>query len=210
MKILLTGASGMIGSRILAEAVARGHSVTAVARNAGRIAAGPGVTVVEADANDAAELIPLAQEADAYVSALSSRSGGDPKAETLAWGQAAIAAARASGVRFVLVGGAGTTLLPDGTPVLSVVPEMYRAEAAAMVDMRDLLQESGIDWTFFAPAGTIAPGVRTGNFRVQADYLVQNAKGESTISAEDYAVAMVNELEAPAFKGKVMTIGYTA
>lgn len=208
MKILLTGASGMIGARILAEAVSRGHSVVAVARNAGKIAARPGVTVVAADANDAAALIPLAQGVDAYVSALSPRSGGDPKTETLGWGQAAIATARATGVRFVLVGGAGSTLLPDGTPVLNVVPEMYRAEAAAMVDLRDLLKDSGIDWTFFAPAGAIAPGTRTGAFRVQADYLVQNAKGESFISAEDYAVAMVNELEAPAFKGKVMTVGY--
>ncbi len=208
MKILLTGASGMIGSRILAEAVRRGHEVVAVARNPDRIAGGPRVTVVAADANDPAALIPLAGGVDAYVSALSPRSGGDPKDETLRWGQAAIAAARATGVRFVLVGGAGSLKLPDGSAVLDHVPEIYRAEAAAMVALRDVLIPSGIDWTFFAPAGMIAPGERTATFRVQADVLISDAAGQSFISAEDYAVAMLDELERPAFRGRIMTAGY--
>lgn len=208
MTILLTGASGMIGSRILAEAVRRGHEVVAVARNPDRIAGGPVVTVVAADANDPAALIPLAGGVDAYVSALSPRSGGDPKDETLRWGGAAIAAARATGVRFVLVGGAGSLKLPDGSAVLDHVPEIYRAEAAAMVALRDVLVQSGIDWTFFAPAGMIAPGERTGTFRVQADVLISDASGQSFISAEDYAVAMLDELERPAFRGRIMTAGY--
>lgn len=208
MKILLTGASGMIGSRILAEAVRRGHTVVAVARHPERIAAAPGVTAVAADANDAAALIALAGGADAYVSALSPRSGGNPKDETLRWGGAAIEVARATGLRFVLVGGAGSLKLPDGSAVLDHVPEIYRAEAAAMVALRDVLVQSGVDWTFFAPAGMIAPGERTGTFRVLADVLISDAAGQSFISAEDYAVAMLDELEHPAFRGRIMTAGY--
>ena len=107
-----------------------------------------------------------------------------------------------------MVGGAGSLNLPDGSPVLPHVPEMYRPEAAGMKAVYEKLKGSDLDWTFFAPAGIIQPGERTGVFRLGKDVLVSAADGSSTISAEDYAVAMVNELEAPANRRSIMTIGY--
>ena len=208
MKIFLLGASGMIGSRILAEAVARGHQVVAGARNPARIAAAKGVTAVAVDANDEAALTALAVEADVIVTALAPRSTGDAMTEAATAATAVMAAAAASGKRLVMVGGAGSLTLPDGSPVLPHVPEIYRAEAAALKAVRDRLAASTLDWTFFSPAGVIAPGERTGVFRVGGSVLLSDAAGESRISAEDYAVAMVDELETPAHRRGMMTVAY--
>lgn len=208
MKILLLGASGMIGSRVLAEAVSRGHEVVAAARHPERIAAGPGVRPVGIDGTDGAAIARLADGAEAIVSAISPRNGGDPVAEMAAFGGAAMAAAKAAGKRLVMVGGAGSLNAPDGSPVLPRVPEPYRAEATGMKAVYQKLKDSDLDWTFFAPAATIQPGERTGRFRLGRDVLVSDAEGTSAISAEDYAAALVDELERPAHRRSVMTIGY--
>jgi len=208
MKILLLGASGMVGSRILAEAVARGHEVIAAARQPARIAKGAKITAVALDGTDADAVTRLAVGADVIVSAISPRNGGDPVAEMAAFGGAAMAAARATGKRLVMVGGAGTLNLPDGSPVLAHVPEAYQAEARGMKAVAERLKASDLDWTFFAPAALIEPGARTGIFRLGKDVLVSAADGSSRISTEDYAVAMLDELERPAHRRSVMTIGY--
>lgn len=208
MKIFLIGASGMIGSRILAEATARGHEVVAGARNPEKIAEGKGVKPVKVDLADGAALARRAGAADIIVSAVSPRSGGDPVAEARANGAAVMAAATAAGKRLVMVGGAGSLNLPDGGAVLDHVPELYRAEATGLKAVYGALKGSALDWTFFAPAGQIAPGVRTGKFRLGKDVLVSAADGTSTISAEDYALALVDELERPANRRSIMTIGY--
>lgn len=206
MKIFLIGASGMIGSRILAEAVARGHEVVAGARDPARIAAGKGVTAVRVDLADGAALARLAGAADVIVSAVSPRSSGDPVAEATANGAAVMAAA--AGKRLMMVGGAGSLNLPDGSAVLDHVPELYRAEATGLKAVYGALKGSTLDWTFFAPAGMIAPGARTGQFRLGRDVLISAPDGTSSISAEDYAVAFVDELERPANRRSIMTIGY--
>lgn len=208
MKILLLGASGMIGSRVLAEASSRGHQVIAAARNPAKIAAGAHVTAVAADLANGPELARLADQADVVVSAISPRNGGDPVEEAKTAGRAVMAAAQASGKRLVYVGGAGTLNLPNGSPVLPHVPEAYRAEAQGMKAVYEALKASALDWTFFAPAGQIAPGERTAKFRLGRDVLVSDAEGKSAISAEDYAVALVDELERPVHRRSIMTIGY--
>jgi putative NADH-flavin reductase len=208
MKIFLLGASGMIGSRVLAEAVSRGHAVIAAARAPERIPAGKGVTAVKADLADAATLARQAAAADVIVSAISPRNGGDPVEEARATGRAVMAAAEAAGRRLVYVGGAGSLSLPDGSPVLPHVPEPYQGEARGMKAVYEALKASTLDWTFFAPASLIAPGERTGRFRLGKDVLVTDAEGKSAISAEDYAVALVDELERPANRRSIMTIGY--
>lgn len=208
MKIFLIGASGMIGGRILAEAVARGHEVVAGARNPDKIAKARGVTPEKIDLADGAALARLAGAADVIVSAVSPRGGGDPVAEAKANGAAVMAAATATGKRLVMVGGAGSLNLPDGGAVLDHVPEPYRAEATGLKAVYGALKGSALDWTFFAPAGMIAPGARTGTFRLGKDVLISAPDGTSSISAEDYAVALVDELERPANRRSIMTIGY--
>lgn len=208
MKIFLMGASGMIGARILAEAVARGHEVIAAARNPEKIAALPGVTLVAVDANDAAALAAQAAQADVYVSAVSPRSTGDAVTEAAGYREALLAAARTAGKRVIVVGGAGTLTFADGTPVMAKLPDFIVPEATGMKALKDALAQSDLDWTFFAPAATIAPGSRTGQFRLGGEVLLADAGGDSRISAEDYAVALLDEVETPAHRRAVFTIAY--
>jgi uncharacterized protein len=208
LRILLVGASGMIGSRVLAEATSRGHQVTAVARRADRIADGPNVFAVGLDATDPKALATLARDADVLVTAASPRGGGDPAIEASAVGDAAISAARAAGRRLFVVGGAGSLNLPDGRPLADTLPDAYRPEALAMRGVLNSLKASDIDWTFFSPAAMISPGTKTGSYRLGTTTLLTNAAGESRISAEDFADALVNELETPAHRRGQMTIAY--
>ena len=208
MKILLVGASGMIGSRVLAEATARSHQVTAATRHPDKIAAGPNVRAVGLDATDSTSLAALAKDADVIVAATSPRGGGDPIQEARAVGDAAIAAARQTGRRLFVVGGAGSLNLPDGRPLAETLPDAYRGEALAMRGVLNALKASDIDWTFFSPAAMISPGTKTGTYRLGTTTLLSNEAGESRISAEDFANALVNELEQPAHRRSQMTIAY--
>jgi putative NADH-flavin reductase len=208
MNILLVGASGMIGSRVLEEAVSRGHCVIGAARNPDKIAKNPNVRAVKLDATDTKAFTARAAKADAIVSATSPRGGGDPMVEAKAVGDAATAAAKASGKRLVVVGGAGSLNLPNGKPLADTLPPAYRGEALAMRAVLDSLKKSDIDWTFFSPAATIAPGKRTGKYQLGTTTLLSDAKGDSRISAEDFAHALVDELEKHAHSRQQMTIAY--
>ena len=206
--ILLVGASGMIGSRILNEAVSRGHYVIAASRHPEKIATGPNIHPVQLDATDEKAFVAEARHADVIVLATSPRGGGDPLAEAKAVSDAAIATARATHKRLVVVGGAGSLNYPDGRHVVDTLPTAYRAEALAMRNFLDTLKASDINWTFFSPAFSIAPGTRTGKYRLGTTTLLTDAKGESRISAEDYADALVTELETPAYMCSQMTVAY--
>jgi putative NADH-flavin reductase len=208
LNILLVGASGMIGSRVLKEATSRGHCVVGASRNPEKIVKGPNVKAVKLDATNVAALTAQAKKVDVIVAATSPRGGGDPMAEAKAVGDAAIAAAKASGKRLVVVGGAGSLNLPNGTPLVDTLPKQYQGEARAMRNVLDSLKASGIDWTFFSPASSIAPGTRTGKYRLGTTTLLSDAKGDSKISAEDFAHALVNELEKPEHRRSQMTIAY--
>jgi uncharacterized protein len=199
MKILLIGATGMVGSRILAEARARGHDVVAAARK-------PVAGGVVLDASDAAAVTVAAAGVDVIVAATSPRSTGDAMAEAGAVGRAVMQAAQ--GKRLVYVGGAGSLQMPDGSPVIDTVPAEYAAEARALMAVRDRLQASALDWTYMCPPFVIAPGVRTGVYRGQNNVILFAVDGSSTISAEDYAVAMLDELETPKHRRQIYTVGY--
>jgi putative NADH-flavin reductase len=209
LNILLVGASGMIGSRILNEAASRGHHVTAAARHPDKIKKGPNVTAVALDATDKAALTALAKNADAIVMATSPRSTGKPMEEAKALGDAGIAAAKATGKRLFIVGGASSLNGPDGKPLIDTMPAKLRTgEPGAMRNVLETLKSSDITWTFFSPAMHIAPGQKTGKYRLGTTTLITDAKGESKISAEDFADAVVNELEQPKYLKSQMTIGY--
>lgn len=201
-RIALIGASGRVGSRILKELSDRGHAVTAIARHPEHIAALPGVTVVQGDVQDTRGLTALLQGHDAVVSSVRF-SNVDP--------QSLIDAVRASGAgRYLVVGGASSLEVAPGKRLLDQpdFPEAYRPEASRGVAFLEVLrQERELDWTFLSPSAEFVPGERTLVFRLGTDALLSNAQG-SRISFEDYAVALVNEIEQPAHSRQRFTVGY--
>ena len=203
MKIAVTGASGRAGSCITAELARRGHSVTGIARNPDKIAKLANVTAVAGDANDRAALAKLWSGHDAAVSSIHFLVSD---IETL------IGAARDSGVpRYLVVGGAGSLEVAPGVRLVTTpnFPAQYKAEAekgAAFLDR--LRQEKELNWTFLSPSALIDFGSRTGKFRLGTDQLLVDSAGKSSISFEDFAVAMADEIERPAHIRKRFTVGY--
>lgn len=201
-KIALIGASGNAGSRILKELSDRGHKVTAIARNPEKIATLPGVVAVRGDVFDKDGLAALLAGHDAVISAVHF-TASDP--------QRLIDAVRQSGVkRYLVVGGAGSLEVAPGVRLVTTpeFPAIYKAEASKGADFLDLLKTvDDLDWTFLSPSALFVPGERTGNFRLGKDQLLSNANG-SSISFEDYAIALVDEIEKPAHIRERFTVGY--
>ncbi|QTK78108.1 NAD(P)-dependent oxidoreductase [Agrobacterium tumefaciens] len=201
-KVALIGASGNAGSRILKELSDRGHEVTAIARHPEKIATLGGVVAKTGDVFDGEALAALLRGHDAVISSVHF-TASDPK--TL------IEAVRASGVpRYLVVGGAGSLEIAPGQRVVDLpdFPAAYKAEATKGAEFLDLLkQEKKLDWTFLSPSAEFVPGDRTGKFRIGKDSLLSNEAG-SRISFEDYAVALVDEIEKPQHSRQRFTVGY--
>ncbi|WP_420003076.1 NAD(P)-dependent oxidoreductase [Arenibacterium sp. LLYu02] len=195
MKIFVLGGTGMIGSRIVNEALTRGHEVVISSRTPDGVAAREGVSVVYADLSDPASITAAADAADVTIAAVAPRGSGNGKADFIAYGDTLIGALGQN--RLVLVGGAGSLNFPDGNPVADVVPEAYRAEAQGMRIAYENIAASDLNYTVMTPAALIQPGERTGTFRLGERVLLTDAEGNSQISAEDYAVALMDEVETP-------------
>ncbi len=211
MKFALIGASGFVGTAVLKEAVARGHKVTAIVRSPEKVEQIDGVIAVKADASDVEELKAAISGSDVIVSAFNG-GWGDPDiyAKHLAGSKAIVAAAKAVGKRVIVVGGAGSLEI-DGKQLVDGphFPDAYKDGARAARDaLAALRTETGVEWSFVSPAIMMAPGERTGKFRIGGDQPVFDAKGESHISVEDLAVAIVDEAETPKHTGKRFTLGY--
>jgi uncharacterized protein len=195
MKIAVYGATGIIGSRIVAEARQRGHEVTALARTSS-----PEVQV--GDLADAQDVRGVAAKHDALVSATGASRTGAPADEWLDAVRTLIGSAGTTRVLFV--GGAGS-LVVDGIRLLDTpeFPDAYKPEALAGAAALELFRAApaSVDWTFLSPAPVIAPGERTGTYVLGTDSPV----GDS-ISAEDYAVALVDEIEQPAHRRARFTV----
>jgi len=194
MKIAVYGATGMIGSRVVAEALSRGHEVTGITRSGGGLP--EGVRAVQGNAGDAELAKGIAADADVVVSAIGpSRTGGDRR-EFLA--DLRTLAETLGSARLIVVGGAGSLIVGDHRLVDDPeFPDMYKAEALIGAEALDYIRGLGdtADWTFFSPAPVIQPGERTGAYKTEAD-----SPAGDTISAEDYAVAMLDEIEKPAYR----------
>ncbi|PLS22253.1 NAD(P)-dependent oxidoreductase [Neptunicoccus cionae] len=203
MKILLLGATGMIGTRIKVEASSRNHEILAASRSA-PADDDPRVTPLSLDLANSEALRDAVAKTDVVVSAVSPRSSDDTMVEALAYIDALIGAVGTK--RLVLVGGAGSLDLPDGNPVADVVPEPYTQEAKAMRAATEKLAASALDFTVIAPPSLIAPGERTGAYRSGGRVLLTDSQGNSAISAEDYAVALMDEVETPKHKGQLFTV----
>lgn len=202
MNVALIGASGQAGSRILGELADRGHAVTAIARNPDRIATRPNVIAKAADVFDEPGLTAVLKGHDVVVSAVHF-TASDPRL--------LIRAVQAAGARrYLVVGGAGSLEVAPGVALVTTpdFPEAYKAEALAGARFLDLLRQEGeLDWTFLSPSASFEPGRRTGRFRLGEDQLLVGAEG-SRISFEDYAVALVDEIERPAHSRRRFTVGY--
>jgi uncharacterized protein len=207
MKVILYGASGNAGSRILKELQSRGQDVTAVVRNPEKLPAH--VKSLRDDLSDADRIADIIRGADAVVSAY--MPPPDDTDQLVAVTQRLIDAVRKAGnPRLIVVGGAASLEIAPGVTLLSSghLPQEWLPIATSHAKALELLKASDINWTCFSPAGFFEPGARTGKFRLGKDQLVTDAEGKSHISFEDYAVALVDELERPANSRARFTIGY--
>ena len=216
MQLVLFGATGNVGRRVAAEALRRGHDVVGAVRDPAAVQSpDPRVRLVAGDATNADAVAGAVRGADAVVSAISPRPNarGLPAPSLAANARALIAGLRAAGVRRVLyVGGASSLEVAPGQALADQpnFPEAYKAEAR---EGREALavwrgEAEGLDWTYLSPAAEIAPGERTGTYRTTGDQLLVDADGKSFISFEDYAVAVLDELERPQHVGRRFGVAY--
>ena len=215
-KVVLIGSTGHIGSILLSELINRGHRVTAITRHADKIPfKADNLRVVETDVEDKTSIIDVCKGADAVISAYNPGwTNPNIYEDTLKNYSTILGAVKESGVkRLLIVGGAGTLFVKPGITVIDsgFIPEEILPAVKGLADffLHTLKKENEIDWVFFSPAGTFLDnGMRTGKFRLGKDDLIVDDKGNSSISVEDYAVAMVDELENERHHKERFTIGY--
>ncbi len=219
MKVALIGASGFVGARILEEALSRGHLVTAIVRKPEALPSHPNLTAKAVDVHDVASLATALAGHDAVISAFNpgrgTAGGDDIYDQHVAGHRAIIDAVKHSGVtRYLAVGGAASLKTADDVEFLDspAFPKEYEPFKGGIRGTRAqyymLKDEPGLDWVFLAPSAFLTPGERTGKFRVGKDHILYDAEGQSRISLEDYAIAMVDELETPAHHHERFTVGY--
>ena len=216
MKIVVIGATGNIGRRVAKEALSRGHEVTGVVRDPAAVEPpDPRVRLVKGDATRADDVARAGKGADAVVSAISPRPNprGLPAPSLQANARALIAGLRSAHVKRVLyVGGASSLEVAPGQALADQpdFPEIYKAEARegreALAVWRN--EADGLDWTYLSPAVEIGPGQRTGKYRTTEDAVLRDAAGKSFISFDDYAVAVLDELEHPGHVGRRFGVAY--
>jgi putative NADH-flavin reductase len=213
--IALIGASGFVGSAILREALTRGFRVKALVRNASKVKVDDEhLEVIEVDVMDKDKLAATLKGVDIVVSAYNPGwSNPHIYAETLEGYKSIIEAVKKAGVkRLLTVGGAGSLLVAPGKTIIDTgeIPEeiLPGVKALAEVLKNYLIPEKGVDWIFFSPAATLKPGERTGKYRLGKDNLIVDENGESEISVQDYAKAMIDEVVSPQHHYQRFTIGY--
>lgn len=211
-RIVVIGGTGYAGAHIVREAVSRGHEVVSISRSAPQTPI-EGARYVQGSVLDLASLGDVFDEADAVISALSPR--GDMQDAVLGALKSLIEKLSGTATRLGVVGGAGGSLVAPGGPRLfdTGFPDEYKHEAQVGIDSLELLQsaDEGLDWFFVHPAEVFGPwaeGERTGSYRDGGDVLVRAEDGSSTISGADFAIAMIDEVEAPKHRRGRFAVGY--
>lgn len=212
MNIALIGATGFVGTPVLAELLARGHKVTVLARNPAKIAAQPNLAVVATDALDAAQISSAVAGHDAVISAYNP-GWSEPQIHNLHLqaSRAIVDGVKKSGVkRLLVVGGAGSLYVAPGVQLVDTPPfpaEYKQGALAARQALNELKTETTLDWTFVSPPIALAPGERTGNYRLGGDEVMAGSGDQPAgISVADLAVAIVDEIEAPKHVQKRFTV----
>ncbi len=209
MKVVLFGATGKAGSRILQELLSRGHQVTAVVRDSSKLPPADGVSVKQDDLSSAEATAKVIQGADAVISAYAPPQTNTD--ELVGVTERQVEAVQKSGVpRLLVVGGAGGLEVAPGVSLIDSghLPAEWMPIALSHAKAFKVLQGSDIDWTYVAPAAYFGPGERAGRYRTGTNQLISNDKGESRISMEDFAIAMVDELEKAAHRKQRFSVGY--
>jgi putative NADH-flavin reductase len=213
LNIVVYGGSGAIGSRIVNEAAARGHTVTVVDKSPKPNIAPQGVKVVAGDVFDKQDVLKNISGADALISSIVVRPAPTPDF-ALSVVKAEVEAIRAQTgpkkARLLIVGGGSSLYGADGKRVIERFGGRQDGEIKSSVDSVDWLKADvkDVQWSFFSPNGNFAPGQRTGKYRFGADKVIVDANGRSAISYEDYAAAMIDEVEKPQYINKHFTAGY--
>ncbi|MES4908653.1 MULTISPECIES: NAD(P)H-binding protein [unclassified Streptomyces] len=213
--IAVFGANGTIGSAIVREALDRGHTVTAVVRDPAKVTERhANLTVTTGDVLDAQSVAAAAKDHDVLVSAV---GGGDGPGHIATIKPAAVALTEGlrtlggQAPRLITVGGAGSLRTPDGKQVWDApgLPDFLLQIMHAHGDALDYYRTvTDVDWTNISPAAMIEPGTRTGSYRTALDDLITDDDGNSTITVEDYAVALLDEIEQPSHRRQRFTVGY--
>jgi uncharacterized protein len=203
MKIALVGATGNVGTRLISELTRRGHHVTAIARHPETFQNQAFVSPVSGDVQNENALAAVLAEHDVVIHSVKFVSTNASKM---------IAATKAAKVpRLLVVGGAGSLEVSPGLTLVNTpdFPVEYKPETLAGVEFLNVLRgEKELDWTVLSPSYVFAPGERTGRFRLGKDELLVAADGQSRISTEDFAIALVDELEQPKHSRQRFTVGY--
>lgn len=203
MKIAIIGATGNVGTRLVNEALNRHHAVTGIARDPSKLARRTGLSATVGDVTKPDALLPLLKGHDAIINSL--RFQGIDAQEL-------IELVRRSGVkRFLVVGGAASLEIAPGQILLDSphFPPAYKPEASAAKAFLDALRTvKDLDWTYVSPSAFFGPGERTGKFRLADNTLLTAPDGKSSISYEDYAIAMLDEVENPKHIRARFTVGY--
>lgn len=187
---------------MVTEASRRGHEVVAVSRSVR-----DGFTV--GDAGVAADVTRLSAGRDVVIGATRPVDGREH--ELAATAKALLDGVRPTGARLLLVGGASSLTRPDGVLVQDApdFPAFLRPIALACTAQLDVVRaESEVDWTYLSPPMSLEPGTRTGAYRLGLDGLVVDGQGNSAISLEDFAVALLDEAERPRHSRSRFTVGY--
>jgi putative NADH-flavin reductase len=216
VRIVLFGAGGQVAQRIAREALDRGHEVVGVVRSASSIRSdNEHMIIVEGDASDASSVANVSKGADVIINALSPRPSpsGRPATSLPIAARALIEGAARAGVsRLIAVGGAGSLEVAPGVRLVDTpwFPQEYKAESLNSAESLQVYRTSSgnLDWTFISPGAEFGPGTRTGRFRTGDDTLLLDDKGKSFISFEDYAKAVIDEVEHPTHLRARMTVAY--
>lgn len=211
MKIALIGATGFVGTALLDEALRRGHAVTGLVRDTSKLPANTALTALKTDVYDLTQLTTALRGHDAVISAFNAGwTNPNIYADHVRGSKAIQASAKAAGVaRLLVIGGAGSLEVAPGVQLVDTpnFPAAYKEGALGARDALQLLREDQeLQWTFLSPPVGLAPGERTGKYRVGSDQVLMDGDTPAGISVADLAVAVLDEIERPQFLRRRFTV----